>query len=73
MEAASYPMSPEIRNQLNMITAPLLHKLGDNPDYFENSNKVAFDNMIDIFNKAESDPWFYGRLDQLCHLLIAIF
>ncbi|MHB1654698.1 MAG: hypothetical protein ACYCVD_19970 [Desulfitobacteriaceae bacterium] len=39
MEAASYPMSPEVRNQLNMITDPLLHKLGDNPDYFENSKQ----------------------------------
>ncbi|MGG2196764.1 MULTISPECIES: aldo/keto reductase [Paenibacillus] len=37
LEAASYLLSPVVRDQLNVITAPLLHKLGDNPDYFENS------------------------------------
>jgi myo-inositol catabolism protein IolS len=38
LEAASYSMPPEVRNQLNAITTPLLHKLGNNPDYFESSS-----------------------------------
>ncbi|MCZ8517330.1 aldo/keto reductase [Paenibacillus filicis] len=37
IEAASFPISSEVRNQLDHITAPLLHKLGNNADYFENS------------------------------------
>ncbi|TBL78193.1 aldo/keto reductase [Paenibacillus thalictri] len=36
--AASYEISRETMDKLNEITDPVLRKLGDNPDYYENRN-----------------------------------
>lgn len=37
VRAVSSRLSPDVIEQLNMVTAEVLEKLGSNPDYFENS------------------------------------
>jgi myo-inositol catabolism protein IolS len=38
-KGVTYPLSPEVYAKLNEITQPILDKLGDNPDYWENRNE----------------------------------
>jgi myo-inositol catabolism protein IolS len=37
LEAASFTLYPDVVEKLNQITAPVLKKLGSNPDYWENN------------------------------------
>lgn len=39
VQAARYKLDPEVVNKLNEITEPVLKKLGNNPDYWENRNR----------------------------------
>lgn len=36
IQAAEYQITPDVVERLNRITNPVLHKLGTNPDYYEN-------------------------------------
>lgn len=38
LEAAHFKLTPDVVEKLNEITAPVLAKLGTNPDYWENKN-----------------------------------
>ncbi|MBP1934222.1 aldo/keto reductase [Ammoniphilus resinae] len=39
VEAASYRLSEDVIHRMNELSEPVLQKLGNNPDYFENRNR----------------------------------